>query len=326
MKSLIENFPKQLEEALERVGKLKVPKRNLPIHNIVVVGIGGSAFGAEVVQNYVRATASVPLQIVRNYELPAFVSENTLLIFSSYSGNTEETLSVVEKAKEKNLSFLAISSGGKLGKLTPTENFFSLPEGYPPRTAVAFSISTLLEILFQYHIIPDPKEDLKQVISLLKTENFYETALNITEFIRYKLPVFYVPAEFSSVGLRFQQQLNENSKILAHYNVYPEMNHNEIVGWTNANSFNTNVVFLLLKSDLVPLRTQYRATFMENYLQKNYPKNFLFVEPKGNNLLSQIFYTLHLTDWISLFLANKFGVDAVDIEIINKLKNYLSKI
>ncbi len=326
MKNLIENFPEQLSEALGRVSTLKVPERKSEIRNIVIVGMGGSAFGAEVVGNYIANLCPVPLNIVRNYELPAFVNENTLLIFSSYSGNTEETLSALEKARVKNSEFLAISSNGKLREQTPENAFFALPEGYPPRTAIAFSITTLLEILHQYNLIPDPKPHLKQVISLLKQENFYEPALNLTEFIRYKFPLLYVAPEFSSVGIRFQQQLNENSKILAHYNVYPEMNHNEIVGWANANKFNENIAFILLKTDLTSVRNQYRITFMEDFLQKNYPKNFLSLEAQGTNLLSQLFYSIHLIDRVSLFLANKFGVDPVEVEIISKLKNYLSKI
>ncbi|RKY99619.1 MAG: bifunctional phosphoglucose/phosphomannose isomerase, partial [Ignavibacteriae bacterium] len=234
---LVDSY-KQIEFAWENkfdLMQLQDSKYNL----VVLVGMGGSAISGDLITNYLANELKIPFIVNRSYSLPDFVNENSLVIISSYSGNTEETLSVFEEALKRKCKIAAITSGGQVKKICDEKKLccINIPIGYQPRYALGLSFFSLLKLLQQLGIIKNQDSTVNQISSLWKKKGeeysieenrALSLALELTGF----LPIIYSAACLTSaVGYRFKCQLNENSKLHAFSNIIPEMNHNEIIGW-----------------------------------------------------------------------------------------------
>lgn len=327
MKTLISNFSKQLTEAIHIGNNAKLTTSSSTISNVLICGLGGSGIGGSIVSELVIANATVPISVSKGYFIPAFVNENTLVIISSYSGNTEETINCLLLAIERKAKIVSITSGGKIQELSNTNKFdcILVPGGMPPRSCLGYSMTQLFFILGFHKIISNNyKAELEAGIKLIEREenNIITEAKSIAETLKDKTPVIYATTTNEGIAIRLRQQLNENAKILCWHHIIPEMNHNELVGWTEKN--NTLSVLFLLDKD------EYSRNMARVEINKEVIKKYAFaiteIYSKGNSVLEKAIYFIHLGDWISVLLAEYRGVDAVEVNVINHLKSALSKI
>ncbi len=326
MEKLIVDFSKQMEEAIAIGSKAVFTKPENEIQNVCLIGLGGSAFGGEVANNYIAGECGVPFGIQRDYTIPGYVSKNTLLICSSYSGNTEETLSALAAAMERGPKVVIVTSGGKALEIAKEHGFdhIVLPGGYPPRTAAGFSIIQQLFVLKGLGLIQDFDEALAEAVEVVKNFEGHEDAKLIAEQLVDKLPVLYSSPKFESISIRWRQQIEENSKQLAFHHVIPEMNHNELVGWKNPLALLEDVVVLMLRSDLDHPRNAIRMDISRDLIT-DYAESVIEIMAEGKSHLAQLFFLLHLGDWVSLYLANLNKEDPTPVKVIDYLKGELGK-
>ena len=296
------------------------------IHNVLLIGLGGSAFGGEIIRNYAASQCTVPFGIVRDYKVPGYVSEHTLLIVSSYSGNTEETLSMLASAMPHNPKVVCVSSGGQILEMARKNGYdhIELPGGYPPRTAAGYSIIQQLFILKNFGLIGAFEQDLAEAISLVEHFDDHDDAHLIAEQMFNKIPVLYSSPDFESVSIRWRQQIQENAKHIAFHHVMPEMNHNELVGWKNPAGLLEDSVVVVLRSDLDNERTAIRMDICRDIFSE-YADAVVEVNASGKSHLGQLFYFLHLGDWVSYYLAELNEEDPMPVKVIDLLKGELAK-
>jgi glucose/mannose-6-phosphate isomerase len=324
MKELVDAFTSQLREALAIATKAELhPKA--AIENVIITGLGGSGIGGAIVAELVANDCPVPVIINKDYHLPAFTSPRTLVIVSSYSGNTEETLSAMSQAIDRKAQVVCITSGGRVLELAKEHGFdhIIIPGGNPPRSCIGYSLVQLIRIFEANKLVPSTMLDqVKRAVELLDAENknIKEEAMKVAKTLHGKLPVIYsLGAE--AVSIRFRQQLNENAKMLCWHQVLPEMNHNELVGWAEANK-ELAVVTFHTADDYT--RTQKRYEVCLPIFEKQ-AASVTDIHAKGTSKTEQFFYLINLGDWISCYLADLKGIDAVEVDVITHLKNELAK-
>ncbi len=327
MKALVANFSKQLTEALAIGNSAHLTAAKAPIHNVLVCGLGGSGIGGSIVAELVSAKATVPINTSKGYFIPAYVNENTLVIISSYSGNTEETLQCMDKAIKKHAKVVAITSGGMVDEISNTNKLdhILVPGGMPPRSCLGYSLVQLFFILGYFKIIDGAfKKELEAAIKLIDAEeiSIIAEALSIAKKIATKMPVIYATTYNEGVAIRLRQQLNENAKILCWHHIIPEMNHNELVGWTEKND-NLAVLILLDKDEYS--RNLARVEINKEVIKK-YTSTIVEIHSKGNSIIEKAIYFIHLGDWISILLGELRKVDMMEVKVIDHLKSALSKI
>lgn len=327
MEQLIANFSKQLEEAIEIGRTTKLNFNGKVFSNVVISGLGGSGIGGTIIAEVVSDEATAPIIVNKDYFLPAFVNENTLVIISSYSGNTEETVNAMQLALEKNATVACISSGGKVIEIAKEKKlqYIVVPGGMPPRSCLGYSLTQLLFVLNYAGIISNRFEkQLEKSVALLnkEEERIKKIALRVAKKLFKKLPVIYSAPGFEGVSIRFRQQVNENSKMLCWHNVIPEMNHNELVGWVDKNKKLGVVIF---RNDNDYSRTQSRIENNKTIIA-NCSSTIIELYSKGKSKLENSIYLIHLGDWISLYMAQLRGVDATEVNVIDRLKGALAQI
>ncbi len=326
MRNYVETFTEQMKEAIEIGKDFKAPKRKNKYTNILICGLGGSGIGGGIASDLVSDECEVPITLCNDYNIPGFVDKNTLCIASSYSGNTEETLEAVGKAKRKGASIVAITSGGKLEKFCKRNKYphILIPGGMPPRAALGYSLTQQLYILHAYGFTSDKTlKQLKGSIKFLEKEQgkIKRNAKSIAKKIYDKIPVIYIVDGLEAIAIRWRQQLNENSKMLLWHNKIPEMNHNELVGWA---SEHRDIVPIFISTDYDHKRSQIRRDLNIKVI-KQYSDKPIILESQGKNRTEQAMYLINLGDWISIDAADLREVDAMDITVINNLKSSLSK-
>ena len=327
MNNYIENFTDHLKEALEIGKKSHLEGIKNPISNILICGLGGSGIGGTIVKDLLSKKISIPISSTKGYDVPAFVNESTLVIACSYSGNTEETLIALDKCLQKKAEVSIITSGGKLHKVAQEKNLnhILIPGGHPPRAMFGYGFTEIFFMLKNYGIIDSEFiNDFEKSISLLKKEN--ANIIKKAELLAKKMfkttPIIYVAEGFEGVAIRLRQQINENSKMLCWHHVIPEMNHNELLGW-RTNVDNLSVLYLRNENDFY--RNNKRIEINKSVI-KTYTDNVFETWSVGDSDLQNTLYHINLGDWISWFLSDLNKVDAIEIDVINLLKEELSKI
>lgn len=327
MKKLVANFSKQLTEAINIGNDAKLTAPTNKISNVLICGLGGSGIGGSIVSELVINEAKTPISITKGYFIPAYVNENTLVIISSYSGNTEETINCMELAMAKNAKIASITSGGKILEVSKAKGFdhIVVPGGMSPRACVGYSLTQLFFILNFFDIIGNKfKKELEASIKLIDAEenNIITEATTIAKKLVGKIPVIYATTNNEGIIIRFRQQINENAKMLCWHQIIPEMNHNELVGWTEKNE-TLSVLFFLDKDEYT--RNIARVDMNKEVIKK-YTSSITEIYSKGNSAIEKAIYFIHLGDWISVVLAELRGVDAIEVNVINHLKSALAKI
>lgn len=336
MFNLLAGFPLQIEDAVSVGKKAKVKLKKSVIKNIVVSGLGGSAIGGDLIRTYLAAEIKIPFLVNRHYFLPEFVNGNSLVIISSYSGDTEETISAHKEAIKRGAQVLCITSGGETERLAKKNNqsLIKIPTGYPPRAALGYAFFPLLVILGNLGLIKDRSKDIEETIAFLKKKSKRYSdlnsqtneALSFAKTLSGKLPIVYSSADvFDSVNLRWRGQLCENSKILAFGHTLPEMNHNELVGWKVLIEQMADMMVIFLRDKGDYKRVQLRMKIMEGIV-KEYASNVVNIYSEGNSLLTRMFSLIFLGDWISYYLAILNKVDPTPVKVIDYLKAELAKI
>ena len=301
------------------------------ISNIVVTGLGGSAIAGDLLREFLKDDLKLPLIVNRNYSLPKFVNQNSLCIFSSYSGNTEETVEALSEAINIGCKIICVTTGGKIEEIAKSNNLTCvlLAKGYQPRYALGSSFFTLLKILTYLNLISNQDDIVNSIIKIWKEKGIefsqdenkaYEYARNLIGYI----PVIYSGADITSaLGNRFKCQLNENAKLNAFHNVIPEMNHNEIIGWETYESeqFKTIVVNILDKD----YHTQVKKRFeIISDLIKKLKVEIIAIESNETSFKLRLMDLIYLTDWISYYVGILRGKDPSEIDNIKFLKNALA--
>ncbi|MFD1553663.1 bifunctional phosphoglucose/phosphomannose isomerase [Putridiphycobacter roseus] len=326
MQNIIADFPNQLKNAME-IGKHFKRNETHQINNILACGLGGSGIGAKIAKLLNLNKLSVPFESINDYSIPAFVNENTLVIATSYSGNTEETLEAIEKCKSKNAKIVIIASAGKLLELAKENNwpYIIVPGGEQPRAMLGYSLIQHFYVLKAFGLIDNQFENsiLEAIEIIEKEESAIKDNARVVAGQMYEhTPVIYSNPSLEGIAIRFRQQINENSKMLCWHAVIPEMNHNELVGWAGGND---KIVVIKLKTDLEYYRTSKRWDFCKPVIESK-TKQIIEINAKGKSLLTQALYLIHLTDWISLYLADLNEVDPIEVNVISSLKSKLSEL
>ncbi|MCT4560648.1 MAG: bifunctional phosphoglucose/phosphomannose isomerase [Crocinitomicaceae bacterium] len=326
MRELIAAFPNNLKEGLQIAQKQSINPSDKEISNVVICGLGGSGIGGKIVSQWLEKDLYVPVLLCQDYDIPNFVGEKSLVIASSYSGNTEETLSSVEQAKDRGATIVAITSGGKLQEFCLEYGFNCtiVPGGNPPRTALAFSLVQLINIFESLGLVPKGNlssiESARQLIEEQAME-IQTIAKGLASKIGKTTPAFYADARYEGVAVRAKQQFNENSKKLCWQHVIPEMNHNELVGW-GGGSDQYSAIFLL-SGDTNERNAKRFDISIDRTRSKT--ENTLLLEAKGKDIIERSLYLINVIDWASFFHAEMNGVDPIEIEIIDYLKSELGK-
>jgi len=327
MKDYIADFTNHLDDAIKIGEKSSFSNTKKKINTILICGLGGSGIGGSIVADILYKKIPVPILLNKDYSIPNYVNEETLVIINSYSGNTEETFSALEACYKRGANITIISSGGKLKDfaLKKEVNTILVPGGQPPRAMFGYAFTEIFYTLYYYNLINDDfKSDLKSAITLLNNKK--ETIKQKAKFLAKKLhkttPVIYVASGFEGVAIRFRQQINENSKMLCWHHVVPEMNHNELLGWrTNVEAL--AVVFFRNNCD--HHRNQVRMDISREVVSK-YTENITDIWSEGDSLIENSLYHINLGDWTSWYLSQENNVDAIEINVINYLKEKLANV
>ena len=338
MLNLLLTFPQQCQKAQEIAEKFNLPEQYLdPSDQIVLTGLGGSAIGADILRSYLALELKIPVLVNRNYTLPAFVSARTLVIAASYSGNTEETLSAYNQAKEKKAKLIVLTSNGRLANLAKTDNtpYLIIPAGLPSRCALGYAFIPLLILLAKLGLITDKEAQINEMIEDLtrlsqkvlspqiKKRNL---AKDIAEKLYQKFPIIYASNDhFDAVAIRWRGQIAENAKTLSSSHVFPEMNHNEIVGWEFPKKILKDLLVILLRDKEDHLRIKKRMDISKNII-RDQGVEVIEVKSQGRYLLSRIFSLIYIGDWASFYLAILNKVDPTPVDQVTYLKKELAKV
>lgn len=325
---VLKNTHKQVSEAwITKVDVSAIKNKNFS--SIVFCGLGGSAISGDLLCDYLSDEMKLPFTVVRSYNLPSFVNEKTLVIISSYSGNTEETISCFEQALKKKSSIVAITSGGRIGEIAATNKIpvIKLQPGFQPRYALGQGFFALLKLVHELGF-SDENKNVEKIIKLWKnkaaefsTEN--NLALNIAVDLIGFVPVIYSSEFLSSTGYRFKCQLNENSKLHAFGNVIPEMNHNEIIGWESfkEKQFNSKVIYLI-DQDFHPQNLK-RFEILRKILNEQ-KVEVLTIKSNGKDKKVRIMDLIFTCDWITFYASVLRGFDPSEIDFIHRMKQRLT--
>ena len=325
---VLKNSYKQVINAWNNKIDLSNLKKN-KYSTIVYCGLGGSAISGDLLVDYLSGELSIPFIVVRGYDLPAGVNKDTLIIISSYSGNTEETISCFNQALKKNCKIVAITSGGKVEQeaIKYKIPLIKIESGFQPRYALYLGFFSILKLMQEIGFVNEDQL-VKKIIDLLSKrgeelskEN--SRAVHIAEQLIGFIPVIYSAGFLSSAAYRFKCQINENSKLHAFHHILPEMNHNEIIGYESykEKQLNAKVIYLLDKDYLPQLLKRFNIL---KELLSNQELDILSLESSENDKKVRIMDLIFLCDWISFYAAVLRGYDPSEIDFILEMKKRLN--
>lgn len=329
-------MPGHFQEALATAQKNDFHPPAFQPTGIVVAGMGGSAISGDVVRGVTLEELSAPLLVTRSYDLPRWVDANALVVVSSYSGNTEESLSAMAQAQQRGAKMICITSGGEVGARARANGWpvFSLPPGFPPRSALAHLTVPLLVALHRLQLIGDPAQDIAETSALLEelarswgphAEEHRNLAKTFAAALTERLPVIYAAhGLFEVAAWRWKEQFCENAEILSWHNVFPEMNHNELVGWGQRAALDQTLQAIYLRDREDHPRIQKRMEITRALIEKT-GAPVLEAWSRGRSRLARLFSLIFLGDLASVYLAVLCGVDPTPVHKIDLLKKRLEE-
>ncbi len=330
MRSLIAEFPAQLQQAADTLSGQALPQA-IPAHRqVLVLGMGGSGIGGRFMSGLLADAATVPILSCHDYRIPAWVGPDTMVIACSYSGNTEETLAALEEAVARGAQVRALTSGGKLGAMAEEHGWpvLTVPGGHPPRSQFGWAVTGLLRHFAALGHLPGDSEDVMEDIRTSaawlqdQSDGIQSRAAEWVSLLANRQPLLYGDAAMEPVLIRWRQQINENAKRLCNHHVFPEMNHNELVGWESGDA---SVAALFLHTEEDHPRTAERMRLCKEIFAKTGAAVEEF-QAVGATRLQRWMHLVHLGDWLSLLMAEDSGTDPVDIRHIDYLKNALAQL
>jgi glucose/mannose-6-phosphate isomerase len=335
-------FADNLKKAVRNVKALKLPEK-VRVHNrvidytktvnkVIFAGMGGSAIAGDLARDWLDSTANIPMESIRGYHLPAYVDDKTLTFLISYSGNTEETLSCMLDALEKGCIIISISSNGALARVSHALRLpvIGLPKMAAARVSFPYLFAPIPHILAKFGLLPNKKvEELTEAtdtVTKLTKEYAIETPFekNLAKKAALRIfgtvPIIYAYSPYRSISLRFKTQINENCKLPARCDFFPELNHNEIMGWEASPKVLKHYTAVLLRSKDEPEEVYTRIEALKaEYFEKK-AKSVLEIRAQGNTLLTRMFHLLFTADMISLYLSVLLRRDPVASETFTILK------
>jgi glucose/mannose-6-phosphate isomerase len=304
-----------------------------PITAIVFTGMGGSALAALVANVWLRDTLKIPFEVIRGYDLPAYVDPNTLVIADSYSGNTEETLSTLDQAEKIGAQIGVITSGGKLLDIAADKTIarIQLPGHVQPRMTVIYNLKALIALLENFGVLkPGNLNEIAGLSGWLESESAHwapdiptdqNYAKQLAEEAVGKTPIFYGGALTAPLAYKWKISWNENAKNVAFWNEYPEFNHNEFIGWTSHPVEKPFAVFDLV-SNLEHPQILKRFELSDRLLSGKRPKA-TSIQLAGETAIAQLLWGAILADFTSIYVAILNGVDPTPVDLVEKLKKEL---
>lgn len=336
MMALTLDFPAQCERANRLASEFALAPLPRRPHLIVVCGMGGSAIGGDYLRALFEEHGRIPVLVVRDYYLPACVDENTLVFAVSYSGNTEETLSCYTEATERRAMRFALSSGGELQARAHRDGVphLQVPGGQPPRTALGYLFVPLMRLCERWELLPDLSQPYAQMLQrLVQTRQQLEPnvpqernpAKQLAQALHGRIPLIYGSGGArATVAMRWKGQINENAKQHAFGYTFPELNHNEILGWVLAPKQASNWSVVVLRDPDESLKTRTRIEVTRRLVGEHVDWHELTAE--GISQLERLMHLTYFGDFVSLYLAYLNEVDPEAIEFIDILKSELAKL
>jgi len=331
MRQVILDFPKQFKVGFGAGAKIKNQISKIKnINNVIVCGMGGSALPGELLKlictNYLKTTKA-GVHIHRNYGLPYYIKsqklkvKSQLIVCISYSGNTEETLSSYREAIKMGLPIVSIASGGKLLELSKKYKspVVIIPGGIQPRSALGYQFAALIKILENLKIIKNIEKEILNAAENFAPKKLDGQGKNLAKKLLDKIPVVYSSQRYKALAYIWKIKFNENTKIPAFWNYFPELNHNEMVGYANASKL-LHVLILRDKNDY-PRNLKRMGLTAE--LLKNRGLKVEFIEIVGKSIWEKILNNLILADWVSYYMAIFEGVDPTPVAMVEEFKKKL---
>ena len=324
----IQSFPEQIVESTKIIQNYSII-RNDEISDIIICGMGGSAIGGDLCRNFLDSDINLNIYVNRGYHLPNWASKNSLIIISSYSGDTEETKSCYEDCIKKSYSPLVLTTGGYLLSAAKSNKnmYIQMPTGFQPRAALGFSFTLLFFILNKFSLISKNNTFINEIDSIVENLRKFnieifendKSALEIAHQIYNKFIVIYSTRKHESISYRFRCQLAENSKIIALHNIFPEQNHNEIEAFKNSKVQDIAFVWLIDESD--SKQNIKRMKITQNLLKDVGTHSIIKINEVSR--YERILKMVNYLDWISYYCAILNNTNPATIDKINKLKSLL---
>ena len=327
MRQLITEFPNQMRDAWNVVENSPIDLEGFIPKGALILGMGGSGISGVIASRMLAATSPVPIQANSDYSIPGWVGPDSLVIACSYSGNTEETLIALKLAQARGARIVAITSGGQLGELADQHGWPSVrfPGGQPPRSQFGYAFTCVFHVLHAAGLASDKQRAAFGRVGdhlAAGQENAISRGESLSELLDGRKVLLYSDASQEGLIIRWRQQLNENSKLLCSHHVFPEMSHNELVGWESGDE---QIMALVFQTPEDHPRTRARMDVCMEIFQEQ-GADVVVIEGDGDDSILRFFDLVHVGDWTSLLLAESSGVDPVAIENIDHLKDVLSQI
>lgn len=327
-------LPRQVREGWALGCAAALPRLAQPPEHLVVCGMGGSAIAGDLLSGYLAPRSPVPIIVVRGYELPGFVGPRTVVIAASYSGATEETLSAVGQAERAGATVFAITSGGPLAQAARRAGVL-VPGGLVPRAALGYMLLPMLAVLERWNLVGPCGQEVEEAAAVLETfaadcardvPALRNPAKRLAEQLADRFPAVYAASPaLAAAARRWKTQFNENSKTLATWNAFPELNHNEAVGWGAPSPLSGQVAVVVLLDGTEPPRLAHRIRFTTD-LALGGAAGVHEVRARGSGRLARLLSLVLMGDLVSVYLAYLRGVDPTPTEVIETIKQRLREV
>lgn len=312
MYDVLQNFPKQIEEALQLGKDIKI----WDVTSVVVCGMGGSALPGDLLKSYIGD--EIPVEVIRDYSIPKHYKKGALIFVISYSGNTEEAISCMKDGLKRNLDIISITSGGVLEK-TGTKRKIIVPKGIQPRQAIAYMLLPMINVLVNAGVMKKPLE-LDRLAPMISQHHAaaVEQAIKLSGKLIGKTPVIYASNANFVLAKDWKIGFNENAKIKSYWNVIPEMQHNEIVGYTEKDE-DTFVILLTDEEDHPQIKKRFQV--LKKLLSEKSP--YIEMRLTGEKKLGKYFLSIYLANLTSFFLAIREDKNPTPVKVVEELKKML---
>lgn len=329
-------FPEQIRDAIT-IAEHASLENFIKIDNVIITGMGASGIAGDILMHLYKDRIDVPVYVNQGYDLPKWAKKDTLALFISYSGNTEETLSAFKIASQRKCKIICISSGGRLQEFSEKRGIshIKIPSGFQPRAAIGYFIYLLLDIfrrtgLLKHSIDSEIEEVIDVVTEFVKQNNtsvpdLENPSKQIARKLLNSIPQLYGWGIYAPIAKRWRTQFNENSKLIARDDIIPESNHNDIVGWSLNPEVSRQFSCILFRDkevESLPIST--RLEFMINLFQ-DIVANIIEIRPKGKSKLAKVMYLICLGDFVSCYLAILRDIDPSPVDVISEFKDRLAE-
>jgi glucose/mannose-6-phosphate isomerase len=332
MIGVCERLPELSIDALKRGEEVEIPR--IQFSNLVVAGMGGSAIGGELLKDWLSDRAAIPIAVCRDYTLPAYVDEKSLVVAVSYSGETEETLSALLQAARRRCVVATVSSGGRMKAFSQRLRLphIPIPEGFHPRAAIAYLFFPLMGIVDKAGIYENKGEvdEALRILERVSKENALASPLEDNKAKQLAvetcdtIPVVYGSRQYSAVARRLKCQFNENSKVPSKYDVFPEVDHNEVVGWEAPDHLTKAFSAIFIRDPLERQEIRKRIEVTKQIVSPKASKT-VEIQAEGRQKLARMLSAMYVGDFASLYLAVLRGVDPAPTKTIAYLKQEMKR-